>query len=64
MDWNMALERLRGDRGNWPTVAQATGLSLFHLRRLAAGVTVSPRIDTAAKIVAYYRRRTKAKEAA
>ena len=58
MDWNTTLARLRADQENWPRVAAETGLSLWHVRRLASGATLHPRIDTAAKIVAYYERDT------
>ena len=56
MDWTTTLLHLRADRKNWARVATATGLSQWHIRRLAAGATPHPRVDTAAKIAAYYER--------
>lgn len=56
MDWTITLEHLRADRKNWARVAAETGLAEWHIRRLAAGVTKWPRIDTVAKLVAYYER--------
>ena len=54
MDWNVTLERLKADRGNWSAVAEATGLTRMQITRIASGETMNPRIDTAQKIADYY----------
>lgn len=54
MDWTDAMNRLRAERG-FAAVARATGIAEWHLRRLASGETKHPRIDTAAKVLAYYK---------
>lgn len=54
MDWESTLRRLKDDRGNWASVAKATGLTAIQVRRIASGETTRPRIDTAQKIADYY----------
>ena len=63
MDWNSALERLKADKGNWATVAKATGLTRMQVSRIASGETPNPRIDTAQKISAYYAGKPRGKSA-
>jgi len=59
MDWKRTLARLRADSGNFPAVAEATGLTRMQVSRIASGETKAPRIDTAQKIADYYDRREK-----
>jgi hypothetical protein len=54
MDWTSALQRLKADKGNWAVIARETKLHPNGIRRIAAGGTEHPRIDTAQKIIDYY----------
>lgn len=56
MNWSEVQSRLAADRGQWSLIARETGLHVNGIRLIALRKTLSPRISTVEKIIAYYER--------
>ena len=54
MDAQALIERLRQDRGDYPTIAVATGIKYTTLTKIAAGKTKAPYGRTLKALERYY----------
>lgn len=57
MDWKSTVEKLKADKGHWSEIARETGVHVNGVRNIALGLTPSPRMITAQKLMDYYARR-------
>ena len=49
------LDRLKATKGNWPEVAAQSKVSYRTLKKIAAGLIVSPRVKHLEKLASYFR---------
>ncbi len=48
------LDRLEAEKGNWPAVAKAAGVSYRTLKKIATQDTISPGIKNLEKLASYF----------
>ena len=51
------LGHLQASKGNWPTIAQESGVSYRTLKKIATGEIASPRVRNLEKLAEYFRER-------
>lgn len=50
------VERLQANKGNWPVVAEQTGMSIRTIEKVARKESKAPRIDTLELLAAFFRK--------
>lgn len=51
------VDELQKRKGQWPALAQASGVSKRTFEKIAHGKTKNPRIDTVERLAAYLKKR-------